>query len=1215
MLVPSKPADERERLQALRELNILDSLPEQEYDDITKLASGICNTPISLISIIDQDRQWFKSTYGLEINETPRDVAFCAHAINYPDDIMEVSNALEDKRFADNPLTLNEPFIRFYAGVPLISSEGYAFGALCVIDHEPRKLDDQQKDALRTLGKHVMALLELRKKNAELSQSRQQYAGLIQRMNDMVYDLDMNGCFAFSNKKLQELSGYSAGELQQIPYWELVRPDHADRVVSFYKEQRHNCQRESYLEFPLISKSGEEILIGQNVVMDFNRQGKVSRVMAVARDITELRKTEKVYRLISENSKDLICLHELDWRYKYVSPSVREILGYEPEDLVGQDPYALMHPKDRTRIMEGPKTDLSRGQQIAAEEVRVRKKSGGYVWMESYTRIIRDEKGVITGFQTSSRDITRRKFHELLLQTNKENIEAIIENTEDAIWSLDRKLRLKIINGAYKALVKKLTGEEPMVGDEALKIGKKKFTDLEPLYRRALFGEKFNVEYPIRIDGQHRIFQKFFNPIRHSNGVITGVSVFARDITAEKKIEKKAERYQEGLQLLNEIGSNISLSPEEQLSESLKIACDYLQMPLGILSRINGDLLKVDKFHSGDKSSLLKEGDTFSFNKTYSSIVYAEGRTVSLHHVGETRYKNLKNYTTLRIESFIGAIIMVNGIRYGTISFGSPDPHEEPFDTDETDFVELLASWIGSTVEKQLYEQKLLGERNVLKDFVSSAPAAIAMFDREICYLAASEQWSREYGLVHRDLIGLNHYEVFPEVSDAWKKIHQSCLSGTIERNDRELFTRKDGARQWMKWEVRPWYDVDHQIGGMIMFSEDITRQVEQEEELLQAKEVAEKASKAKELFLSTMSHEIRTPMNAIIGLTNLLLQENPSIDQMENLNLLKFSGENLLVLINDILDFNKIEAGKMDLESINFNLKETAGNIYQTMLIKAREKGLEFTFHFEEGLPEYYIGDPVRMAQILINLIGNAVKFTEKGSILLDISKKANGLCIRVKDSGMGIPKDKQKLIFENFSQASIDISRKYGGTGLGLAITRKLIRLMGSEIHVDSKENEGAVFYFVLKLPLGKIPSRRELKVTTAPGRESDNDHIRLLIAEDNAINQSIIGKFCRKWGIAFEIAQNGVEAVEMIAKQNFSMILMDIQMPEMDGFEATRRIRTMKGAYYQKVPIFALTASVLLGVQEKVLIAGMNGYISKPFDPNDLYQKILSNAMEVD
>lgn len=392
------------------------------------------------------------------------------------------------------------------------------------------------------------------------------------------------------------------------------------------------------------------------------------------------------------------------------------------------------------------------------------------------------------------------------------------------------------------------------------------------------------------------------------------------------------------------------------------------------------------------------------------------------------------------------------------------------------------------------------------------------------------------------------------------------------------------------------------------------TREIEAKNEaLVIAKDEAERSSKAKAEFLSTMSHEIRTPMNAVIGMTNILLMEEPRPEQLDRLNTLKFSAENLLMLINDILDFNKIEAGKVDFERIDFDLKEVARNIKLSFDPAANAKGIKLNLQVEEGFPDLLIGDPTRISQVIINLVGNALKFTEKGEINIILSKRLRPgnqleVTFRIRDTGIGISPKKLETIFETFSQGSSNTTRRYGGTGLGLSITKKLLELMGSRIQVQSRLGVGSEFSFRLNLDISQ--SVKETKVVAANNNLLPSlKGYKILLVEDNLINIKIADQILKKWDIEVFVAKNGREAVNMFSPAKYHLILMDLHMPEMDGYEATVEIRKLD----KNIPIIALTAAALVEDKQRVFAAGMNDFISKPFKPNDLYNKITKSILE--
>jgi signal transduction histidine kinase len=394
-------------------------------------------------------------------------------------------------------------------------------------------------------------------------------------------------------------------------------------------------------------------------------------------------------------------------------------------------------------------------------------------------------------------------------------------------------------------------------------------------------------------------------------------------------------------------------------------------------------------------------------------------------------------------------------------------------------------------------------------------------------------------------------------------------------------------------------------------------------EELKRAKEKAEEASRAKEQFLSMMSHEIRTPLNAIIGVTNLLSQMELTTDQRENVEILSFSAKNLLNLINDILDLSKIEAGKMELEELEFDLKALLTNLTESFRHKAKEKDLQIKLHIDKNIPALLIGDSVRISQIINNLMSNALKFTEEGYVQLTVRlaktfEDSIEILFAVSDTGIGIENDRLQSIFENFSQAGKDISRKYGGTGLGLAITKQLVELQGGSISAMSTPMVGSTFSF--QIPLKKVLSREEKnpnllgkEQTAAPIEMPQRlEGVHVLVVEDNRVNQTLVRKFLTNWGAAVTLAENGKRALEKLAQMRFDIVLMDLQMPEMDGYEAAIQIRRNESTLAQ-IPIIALTASTLTKERERAFQVGMNDYITKPFDPAELYKKIVQYTIQ--
>lgn len=391
----------------------------------------------------------------------------------------------------------------------------------------------------------------------------------------------------------------------------------------------------------------------------------------------------------------------------------------------------------------------------------------------------------------------------------------------------------------------------------------------------------------------------------------------------------------------------------------------------------------------------------------------------------------------------------------------------------------------------------------------------------------------------------------------------------------------------------------------------DITEKNNILSELQVAKKKAEESASIKSQFLSHMSHELRTPLNGIIGSTNLLLQDKFLAHQREQLNILKFTSEHMMNLINDILDLSKLEADRIQLEKTGVDIPDFIRKVSMPFLQQFEDKGVSLDIIADPSVNKTLLADPTRLNQVLTNLISNAYKFTDEGSVKVQVKAVSLGsdyhtIEFSVTDSGIGISEDKQNQIFEQFRQADVKTTRKYGGTGLGLTISQKLVRLMGGELKVESKMNKGSRFYFQITLPVQyDVKKMYNEKDVIPPVNDLLLKNMRLLVAEDNPINMMIVTRFLDKWEIKYQKAKNGLEAVSLFKNNTFDLLLMDLEMPEMDGYGALKEIRKINA----DIPAIAFTAAVFDNMKESLISSGFDDYLQKPFRPEDLHARLVS------
>jgi PAS domain S-box-containing protein len=504
-------------------------------------------------------------------------------------------------------------------------------------------------------------------------------------------------------------------------------------------------------------------------------------------------------------------------------------------------------------------------------------------------------------------------------------------------------------------------------------------------------------------------------------------------------------------------------------------------------------------------------------------------------------------------------------------------------------------------------------ERLMLRTLVDNLPDFIYAKDAECRFLLANASVARHMGTTPENLLGKTDFDFFPpDLAAAYSEDERRVMrSGEALINREEAGIDANGNAITILTTKVPLRDEQGRVVGILGIGRDITARVKVEAEIRAAREAAEAANRAKSDFLAHMSHEIRTPMNGVLGMAELLLESRLDPEQRDCAETIRESGKALLTVINDILDFSKVEAGKLELECIDMDVRTGVDEVARLLAIQAHAKGLELEVSCDPELPERVRGDPNRLRQILLNLGGNAVKFTSRGSVRISIGVIESGaqhvlVRFEVRDSGIGIPKDRLESLFKPFTQVDASTTRRFGGTGLGLSIVRRLVDLMHGTCSVESEPGVGSRFWFTARFGQSSVaPQAGAQPARPTDGEDASHAAVprrRLLMAEDNVVNQRVAARLLEKMGYVVDVVNDGREALAAWSRGGYDAILMDCQMPEMDGYAATREIRRQENGA-ARIPIIALTAHAIKGADEECFAAGMDHYITKPIDRDEL------------
>jgi nitrogen fixation negative regulator NifL len=797
------------------------------------------------------------------------------------------------------------------------------------------------------------------------------------------------------------------------------------------------------------------------------------------------------------------------------------------------------------------------------------------------------------------------------LSTQREEASVTLNAITDGVLRTDADFKLVYCNPAAEQLLG--LNAQALLGQDAHALLPSVFSD--PLETLDWKVRRLKVAGP---GGNSTTLDTTLSTISSANNVTTGHVLTFRDVTRQHSLDQQLrselQTRQRALESLRRVLGTLELEPDSGTAHGDVDDLDAL------ISRVVTLMSERERGRRAlnNQKFALDQHAIVSMTDLQGNIIYANGKFTEIS--GYTHAELLgKNHRIVHSgqhpQAFFAA--MWNTITQGQVWHGEICNRSKVgtlYWVDATivplmDANGLPEQYIAIRTDisvRKAMEATLAEQLRFVEVLLEATPTAIYLKDRHGRYLRFNKAFEALFGVERADWMGKTVFDlVSGDVAGMMDVKDQDLFAqGTVQTYEAQFLNHQTGKmREGLYWKA-PLTDAQGQITGLVGTILDITEKNRIEQELRDAKRNAEAASKAKSDFLANMSHEIRTPMNGVIGMTDLALDLEQNPTQREYLRIVKNSAQSLMVILNDVLDFSKIEAGKLNIEAVRFPLIATLDDTLKTLCSRASQKGLILESHLQSDLPAEVIGDPVRLRQVLTNLCDNAIKFTAHGGVYVRLGcmPTAAGyeLQIAVQDSGIGIPADKQKGVFEAFSQADTSTTRRFGGTGLGLTICARLVGLMGGRIWLESVEGQGSTFHFTVQVQkAGGVISADSRDAPAAPQAAAS---LQVLLVEDHPINQLLATTLLKKWGHTVVLAKDGQQAVDLFPRQKWDIVLMDMQMPVMGGLDATRLIRAAELAG-EHTPIVAMTANAMESDRQACLLAGMDDHLAKPFNAGSL------------